>query len=138
MNAFPASTLPAHIHIWLNKAILDTSQKRYCATYIPWLNRAIKLTPPLLGSVEPFFAGLNRSIRLTIVQDTFQMSVDMDGVPVVGTMWVLSAHDFLMYGRTYQALVQIMEDIAKGKSVHAEDWEIVWNWMQMMEAQVAE
>jgi hypothetical protein len=31
-----------------------------------------------------------------------------------------------------------MEDIAKGKIVHAEDWEIVWNWMQMMEAQVAE
>jgi hypothetical protein len=43
-----------------------------------------------------------------------------------------------MYGRTYQALVQIMEDIAKGKIVHAKDWEIVWNWVQTMEAQIAE
>jgi len=43
-----------------------------------------------------------------------------------------------MDGRTYQALSQIMEDIAKGKIVHAKDWEIVWNWMQTIEAQFAE
>jgi hypothetical protein len=43
-----------------------------------------------------------------------------------------------MDGRIYQALAQIMEDIAKGKIVHAEDWRIVWDWMQTIEAQIAE
>jgi hypothetical protein len=43
-----------------------------------------------------------------------------------------------MDGKTYQALAQIMEDIAKGKIVHAKEWNIVWEWMQTMEAQIAE
>ena len=66
------------------------------------------------------------------------MFAGMDSVLVVGTMWVLLAHELTMAGRIYQALTQIMENIAKGKTVRAEDWEIVWNWMQMMEAQVTE
>ena len=43
-----------------------------------------------------------------------------------------------MDGKIYQALAQIMEDIAKGTIVDAKDWEIVWDWMQTIEAQIAE
>jgi hypothetical protein len=66
------------------------------------------------------------------------MFAGMDSVLVVGTMWVLSVHEMTMAGRIYQALTQIMDNIAKGKTVRPEDWEIVWHWMQMVEAQVIE
>jgi hypothetical protein len=39
---------------------------------------------------------------------------------------------------TYEALVQLMDDLAEGKPVSPEDWEIVRNWMHMMEEQVTE
>ena len=66
------------------------------------------------------------------------MFADLDSVLVVGTMCVLSAHKLHMAGTTYDALAQIMEDIAEGIPVRPEDREIVLNWMHMMEEQVTE
>ena len=90
------------------------------------------------GSVEPFSAGLTVSICLTVDERNFQMFADLDSVLVVGTMCVLLAHELLMAEKPYDALAQIMEDIAEGIPVRPEDWEIIWNWMHMMEEQVTE
>ena len=66
------------------------------------------------------------------------MFADLDSVPVVGTMCVLAAHQLHMAEKVYDALAQIMEDLAEGTSVRPEDCEIVWDWMHMMEKQVTE
>jgi hypothetical protein len=94
--------------------------------------------PSFHGSVEPLVVGPNVSMCLTVTGDHVQMFAELDSAPVVGTMCVLAAHNFIMGGKIYQALAQIMEDIAKGTIVHAEDWNIVWDWMQTMEAQIDE